>query len=253
MSLEEKIKNSIELIKMMEPPEGYYLAFSGGKDSIVLYDLAKKAGVKFDAHYNVTTVDPPDLVRFIKKEYSNVIFDRPEKTMWKLIEERYLPTRLMRFCCDKLKERGGIGRYILLGIRKQESSQRKNRKEVEECYKKNKEFIRISPILEWTEEEVWKYIKDNNIKYPSLYDEGWKRIGCMLCPFSSKKDKERVLQRYPKIKNAYVSAINRNIKRRKIKNKIIYFESPYDWFDWWMSGLSLKKYELKKEKEKLKQ
>jgi len=56
---------AIERIKSFEPPEGYYVAFSGGKDSIVVLDLVKRAGVKYDAYYHVTGIDPPELVHFI--------------------------------------------------------------------------------------------------------------------------------------------------------------------------------------------
>ena len=65
----DKVEIAIKWLKAFEPQEGYYVAFSGGKDSQCVYHLCKMAGVKFDAHYNVTSVDPPELVRFIKKNY----------------------------------------------------------------------------------------------------------------------------------------------------------------------------------------
>ena len=109
----DKVKNAIELLRTFEPPEGYYLAFSGGKDSVAIKALADMAGVKYDAHYNLTTVDPPELVNFIRKSYPDVITDMPKETMWQLIvDERVPPTRLMRYCCRALKERGG-GRAVL--------------------------------------------------------------------------------------------------------------------------------------------
>ncbi len=55
----DKVNLAIRRIKLHEPIEGYYVAFSGGKDSCVILDLVKRAGVKFDAHLNITTVDPP--------------------------------------------------------------------------------------------------------------------------------------------------------------------------------------------------
>ena len=89
--LPKKIARAISFFQMFEKaalgyrPEGYYLAFSGGKDSVAIYGLAKMAGVRFTAHYHLTTVDPPELVRFIRKDYPEVQVEKPELTMWELI------------------------------------------------------------------------------------------------------------------------------------------------------------------------
>ena len=140
---EDKIQTAIDRLQAFEPPEGYYLAFSGGKDSQCIYHLAKMAGVKFDAHYSVTTVDPPELMRFIKKEYPDVEWerhywndDKPEHyhkdgrpkqiTMWSLIADHTIPpTRQARYCCSQLKETGGGGRVVVTGVRWAESVRRK--------------------------------------------------------------------------------------------------------------------------------
>lgn len=128
----DKVQASIDILKMFEPLEGYYLAFSGGKDSQCIYHLAKMAGVKFDAHYAVTSVDPPELVRFIKENYPDVSFDIPHDsdgkpvTMWSLIAQHTMPpTRKVRYCCSGLKEAGGKYRITLTGVRKAESANRK--------------------------------------------------------------------------------------------------------------------------------
>ena len=65
--VENKIDKSIMRLKKFEPQDGYWLAFSGGKDSIVILDLAKKAGVKFEAHFNLTSVDPKEVIQLTKK------------------------------------------------------------------------------------------------------------------------------------------------------------------------------------------
>lgn len=89
-----KLEIAIQRLKSFEPPEGYFLAFSGGKDSQCIYHLAQMAGVKFDAHYHVTSVDPPELIYFIREHYPDVIWDVPHDedgkriSMWSLIAKK---------------------------------------------------------------------------------------------------------------------------------------------------------------------
>ena len=127
-----KVEVAIDRLQSFEPKEGYYLAFSGGKDSQCIYHLAEMAGVKFDAHYRITSVDPPELVRFIKTQYPDVALDYPRDadgnviTMWNLIPKQTIPpTRKARYCCVKLKESGGEGRLTVTGVRWAESPARK--------------------------------------------------------------------------------------------------------------------------------
>lgn len=137
----DKVDKAIMRIKAYEPPEGYYLCFSGGKDSVTIKALADMAGVKYDAHYSVTSVDPPELVRFIKDKYPDVEFDIPHDkdgnriSMWTLIPQRKMPpTRIVRYCCQELKERGGEGRFVITGVRWAESSKRKNNRHLVEVH-----------------------------------------------------------------------------------------------------------------------
>jgi len=132
-TLDEKVKASIQRLKAFEPEEGYALQFSGGKDSVVIKALADMANVKYDASYRLTSVDPPELVRFIKKEHSDVAIDIPrnkdgsQATMWNMIvKERMPPTRLARYCCETLKESHGKGKLSITGVRWAESTRRKN-------------------------------------------------------------------------------------------------------------------------------
>lgn len=129
--IRDKVEIAIGRLKAFEPEEGYYLAFSGGKDSQTIYHLCKLGGVKFDAHYNVTSVDPPELIRFIKKNYPDVIWDYPRDrdgkvvTMWNLIPRKQMPpTRLARYCCQWFKESSGKGRMTVTGVRWAESANR---------------------------------------------------------------------------------------------------------------------------------
>ena len=133
MSGMDKVETAIKRLQTFEPPEGYYLAFSGGKDSVVIKALADMAGVKYDAHYNLTTVDPPELVFFIKEQHPDVKIEKARDeegkqiTMWNLIPRKKMPpTRTVRYCCVVLKVGGGDGRFVVTGVRWAESAKRKN-------------------------------------------------------------------------------------------------------------------------------
>ena len=129
----DKVQTAIDRLRAFEPKDRpYWLAFSGGKDSCVILELAKMAGVNFEAHYSVTSVDPPELVRFIKKQHPEVSFDIPHDkngkaiSMWTLLKTNSIPpTRLSRYCCKKLKESSGKGTVTITGVRWAESVSRK--------------------------------------------------------------------------------------------------------------------------------
>lgn len=130
--LAEKVRMSIERLKMFQPAEGYYLAFSGGKDSVTCKALLEMAGCKYDATYRVTSVDPPELVRFIRDQHPDVKREVPRDkdgkpiTMWNLIPRKMMPpTRIVRYCCSALKESGGDGRMAVTGVRWAESAARR--------------------------------------------------------------------------------------------------------------------------------
>jgi phosphoadenosine phosphosulfate reductase len=199
---------------------------------VVIYDLAVKSGVKFDAHYCVSPIDPPQIYKFIKENYPAIQWDRHAKGWWQKVIKKGLPLRHSRWCCEFIKEAGGKGRTIILGNRREEGKIRKHQKDFEQGTRWGKVFVR--PILTWSTGEVWEYIGVNNLPYCSLYDEGFKRLGCVLCPFSG--EIEREIRFFPKVVANWRRACDRIIENRKATGRHYKLdcETGQELFDWWI-------------------
>lgn len=177
---------AIDRLRYFEPPEGYHLAFSGGKDSVVLLDLAKRSGVKFEAHYYLVPIDPPELIRFVIKECPDVTVIKPRRGFFEQMRiEGIAPIRSRRWCCEEFKEWHGKGRFTMTGIRAEESTARKRRSPEELPTRENGMRKFLHPIFYWTTDDVWRYIRSRHLPYCPLYDEGFKRLGCVGCPNST--------------------------------------------------------------------
>ena len=278
--LRKKLEHSVELLRKAErlalaydDADGYYLAFSGGKDSQCLYHVAKLAGVRFKAHMNLTSVDPPEVIRFVKREYPDVELIKPKKSIFQCaIEKQILPTMRVRWCCREYKEGSGAGKVTLIGIRHAESTRRSKRNEVEisaetksrrysgdldglDGFRKEKskekrgrkpagykevnitnadgervlgcirgrETLLVSPIIEWSDDDVWEFLGVLGVKHCELYDEGWKRIGCIGCPMSSPKHHKVEEKRWPHVKMNWIKAIKAIRNRGVFKGEFIWW------------------------------
>ena len=219
---------AIERIKEFEPPEGYYLAFSGGKDSVCLYDLTERSGVKFDAHYSVTTCDPPELIYFMREHYPQVHWERPKESIFKAISHRGFPLRRWRWCCGEYKEAHGKDRVVLVGSRAAESPRRKNSLMIRQCFEKHQTII--SPILDWKDGDVWDYINERALPYCELYDQGWDRLGCVICPFERKV--EMAMKRWPRMFEVLKKSFQTLYDSKE--NCQARWSSSEEMYNWWL-------------------
>lgn len=226
---------SIDLIRAYEPPEGYYLGFSGGKDSVVIYDLAKRSGVKFKAYYNVSPIDPPQIHSFIKQNFPEITWEYHAKNFWnKHVMTHGLPMRNQRWCCEIIKESGGKDFIKILGMRRAESLKRSKYKCFEAVRKQ------LLPVLNWQDTDIWQYIAERQLKVCSLYSEGFTRIGCVLCPFAGKDEITLSFTKFPKIVNCWKRAAERYFierttnPKRKPFSEDSKFNSGEEMFNWWI-------------------
>ena len=192
-SLDHVTAEAIAFLRKHEPPEGYFLGFSGGKDSIVTEHLCRMAGVQFTAYYSATGIDAPEVVRFIRKHYPQVLWLHPAISFWEGIRKKSPPLRMMRWCCDTLKK--DPSKHIplkkrVMGIRAEESASRAARGRISKIGNINQ----IKPIFHWQEWHVWEFLDVHQLPYPCLYDEGFNRIGCVICPYFMHKNQSQVMR-----------------------------------------------------------
>ena len=104
------------------------------------------------------------------------------------------PFKISDKCCYWLKKRPGrqyqreTQNYPIFGTTSGESATRLEQYRKYGCnrYKQKQSH----PMSFWTSDDVWKYIRENNLSYSKLYDMGWERSGCMFCMFGVHLEKE---------------------------------------------------------------
>lgn len=239
MDLQHKIDFAIKLLRAIPQDGPIELSYSGGKDSDVILELAKMAGIPFEAIYKNTTIDPPGTIKHCKDNGVTIL--QPKMSFLQIVEQKGTPSRFARFCCEILKEYKVYDRAIQ-GIRRCESVARAKRyKEPEICrvYSKTEKVRVYLPILEWTDDDVAKFIQERGIKCaPVYYDENGqfhveRRLGCIGCPLAY-KDGLRDFEEYPKLFRQIVKAKQRfydthpNVGKRFDRN--VYNSFYYQFF-----------------------
>lgn len=260
-----------------ELSESYYenpllLAYSGGKDSEVCLELCRRAGIPFEVSHSLTTADAPETVWHVKRVFRRLELEGircevlyPEYkgrrvSMWTLIPQKLMPpTRVARYCCSVCKERSGRGRMMALGVRRFESQSRgdsgpaetqgKSRKDREifdfdngdgrmfvHCMAKQK--IKVHPIVEWTDRDVWDFLRDAKAELNPCYSMGFSRVGCVGCPMAG-KGRWKEFRQWPKYEVLYRRAFERMLVKRRELGKPCQWRTGEEVFRWWMEDRNL--------------
>lgn len=112
------------------------------------------------------------------------------------------------------------------------------RRVVENCYRTHKTLI--NPLIDWSDDFLYWYIRKENIQLNPLYGCGWNRVGCIGCPMAG-KHRLAEFERYPKYKDAYIRAFDKMLIEREksgLKNMNIW-STGKKVFKWWMEDDSL--------------
>jgi phosphoadenosine phosphosulfate reductase len=252
--LDRKIERAIMLLKHWESaalkldPRGYWVADSFGKDSDCIVELAKMAGVAHHCEHNLTTLDPPELIRYGKRTRPDThINKQPMSMLYMMANDKSNgpPTRLARWCCELYKEQGGKRVVKIIGVRVEESPRRaslwsefvRNKRDVESLY--------LCPIAYWTTVDVWAFHARRNLPHCCLYDEGFTRLGCIGCPLAGPEGQRKAFARWPKYEVMWRAAFGRfwanyhgvptlrvRWLRRPITERVDMYGVACAWRDW---------------------
>ena len=167
-SLRRKMLHTVDIIRKAEslslkydPEKGFYVGFSGGKDSQALYHMMQLCGVKMFAYFNPSSIDPPENIRFIRKNYPEVKFTHLKESIFTIFKRmKVLPSMKIRWCCAYFKESKGEGKVVCTGVRKSESVKRSKRNEIE--VSGHKFSGHIDEFADWQEKKIRKKIKHLN-------------------------------------------------------------------------------------------
>ena len=248
---EKKVARAIRLLKSIPTDEGpVEVSYSGGKDSDVILELTKMAGIPYRAIYKNTTIDPPGTIAHCRKKGVEII--QPKESFMQLVARKGFPSRFSRFCCQVLKEYKVLDRAIQ-GIRRSESIKRRDRyREPEICrvYSKDSKAKIYLPILEWTDEDVARFVAERNIEcHPLYYDENGmfhveRRLGCIGCPMKSDNGRGDYL-RHPTMLKARIKAHQKYLETHPNSKTLEYFGNIYNATFFQMFCNNLSEYRLK--------
>jgi phosphoadenosine phosphosulfate reductase len=190
-------KSAPELLKwaLEKYQDKIALASSFGAEDVVLIDML----VKINPAVRIFTLDtgrlPQETYQVmdkIKEKYKirlGVYYPDAE-SVEEMVSEHgfnlfYKSVELRHLCC-KVRKVEPLNRALknldawICGLRRQQSVTRTEIKKIE-IDKAHDSITKINPLADWTEEQVWNYIRENSVPYNTLHDKGYPSVSCALC------------------------------------------------------------------------
>ncbi len=272
----DKEQAAVERLRLAaEMSEQHYgkpllVTYSGGKDSDVCLELARRSGIRYEVQHSHTTADAPETVRHVRRQFAQLeaagvrctvdypVYKGRRTSMWGLIVQKGIPpTRLVRYCCTVLKEGAGDGRMVTTGVRWAESRARTGRGVLETAADKREGRLVLAndnddrrrllercqvraktvcnPVIDWTEADVWEFLRDAKAEVNPLYGRGFTRVGCIGCPLAGRRQREMEFARYPQYRKMYIHAFGRMLEARQAAGKgSRSWRTGLDVYRWWM-------------------
>ena len=224
---------AVKFIHVMSEKVGkpVIVSYSGGKDSLAALNLTLEAGVKPYVLFNDTGIELPEtresVRRIVEEKGLELLVADAGDAFWRAVERVGPPGKDYRWCCKVtklsplsrlLQERFPDGALNIVGQRAYESLDRARSPRVW----RNRwlpQILNISPIQYWTQLLVWLYIWDRKLSYNPLYEKGFDRIGCFMCPAAFMAEYKHVEETHPELWRKWEDVLWRWAKRIGLEGK----------------------------------
>lgn len=221
----KKIYNTF--IEYQDKVDVFYVAFSGGKDSVVALDLVQRALPHncFKVLFGDTGMEFPDTYETVEKikqicaeekiEFLQAKSKLKPENTWQIFGP---PAVTIRWCCSVHKttpqimqlrevlQKPDFTGMAFTGVRGDESLSRSEYDAISYGGKHSGQYS-CHPILEWNTAELFLYIYENGLTFNNAYKKGNTRAGCLVCPMSQGKHDYMKYKNYPDDTDLFINKI----------------------------------------------